>query len=328
MVTKDGEAPYDEDCDLLIDEDDTVLCDDNLAVEDEDPFAAVRAMELCKTSMGAKDWGVVSGKWVLADGTEPFSGIVQTFHLGHGILDGFGPSVTTQAGVRMFALSSGTARQPTDVGYKDVGGFPKGFTCAHPQGFPKESPACPGSLTGQPNDSAGLEIEILPPSNATGFSFDFKFYTYEWPNYVCSTFNDFFVALLMPFPSAPDRRQHRLRQDGQPRQREQRLHRGMRLRRQPAQPVPGGRQGLRLPPRRPRPDPDRLRLRRVRVLPGSRRHELAPHHRSHRAQGEKITVRWAVYDSGDGVLDTTTLIDNFKWIAAPGVTVGTDIVPE
>jgi hypothetical protein len=35
-----------------------------------------------------------------------------------------------------------------------------------------------------------------------------------------------------------------------------------------------------------------------------------------------------VYDSGDGVLDSTTLIDNFKWIAEAGVTVVTNPVPE
>ena len=38
------------------------------------------------------------------------------------------------------------------------------------------------------------------PSNATGFKFDFDFYTYEWPGFVCSTYNDFFVALLDPIP--------------------------------------------------------------------------------------------------------------------------------
>jgi hypothetical protein len=42
----------------------------------------------------------------------------------------------------------------------------------------------------------------------------------------------------------------------------------------------------------------------------------------------EVTIRWAVYDSGDGVLDTTTLIDNWKWIATPGITVGTDPVPK
>ena len=45
-------------------------------------------------------------------------------------------------------------------------------------------------------------------------------------------------------------------------------------------------------------------------------------------KGEVITMRFAVYDSGDGVLDTTTLIDNWRWIAKPGVVIGTDVVPQ
>ncbi len=34
-------------------------------------------------------------------------------------------------------------------------------------------------------------------------------------------------------------------------------------------------------------------------------------------------MRWAVYDSSDGILDTSTLVDNFQWIANAGVAVGT-----
>jgi hypothetical protein len=33
-------------------------------------------------------------------------------------------------------------------------------------------------------------------------------------------------------------------------------------------------------------------------------------------------------DSGDGVLDTTVLVDNFQWIAAAGTKVGTIVVPD
>jgi hypothetical protein len=41
------------------------------------------------------------------------------------------------------------------------------------------------------------------------------------------------------------------------------------------------------------------------------------------AKNSQIVIRWAVYDSSDGILDTTTLIDNWQWIATPGVTVVT-----
>lgn len=34
--------------------------------------------------------------------------------------------------------------------------------------------------------------------------------------------------------------------------------------------------------------------------------------------GKEITLRFAVWDSGDGILDSTTLIDDFKWSAEGG----------
>ena len=43
---------------------------------------------------------------------------------------------------------------------------------------------------------------------------------------------------------------------------------------------------------------------------------------------DQITLRFAVYDSSDGVLDTTTLIDNFRWIATPGTSVKTMPIPQ
>lgn len=30
--------------------------------------------------------------------------------------------------------------------------------------------------------------------------------------------------------------------------------------------------------------------------------------------GETITLRFTIYDSGDGLLDSSALIDNFRWI--------------
>ena len=103
----------------------------------------------------------------------------------------------------MLGLSSGTARQPTDPGYQGVNGYSSGVKSACPTGFPIESPSCSGAVSGNTaNDPAGLELKIRVPTNAKSFSFNFNFYTYEWPNYVCTTFNDFFVALLNPATNA------------------------------------------------------------------------------------------------------------------------------
>jgi hypothetical protein len=43
------------------------------------------------------------------------------------------------------------------------------------------------------------------------------------------------------------------------------------------------------------------------------------------AGGDTFTIRYAIWDTGDTAYDSTTLIDNFKWIANGGtVSVGTN----
>src|SRR5262249_43669789 len=42
----------------------------------------------------------------------------------------------------------------------------------------------------------------------------------------------------------------------------------------------------------------------------------------------EITIRWGIYDSGDGILDSTSLVDNWRWIAVPGQKVETLPVPK
>ena len=328
VATEPGGTAYDEDCDGQIDEDDSVLCDSDIAVNEMDPYSGAHAMELCKTSTGPQDWGVVSAKWTLADGSPPPVGMETEFHLGHGILTGFGPNVTTQKGVSMLALSSGTARQPTDPGYKDVSGFPKGYTCNQPIGFPKESPACPGVTTGLPNDSAGLQIEILPPSNATGFSFDFKFYTYEWPGFVCSTYNDFFIALLTPFPNGQNDGNIAFDKMGNPVSVNNAFIEVCGCPGNPPTPCSAGGKTFECP------------LGDIELLGTGFGFDVGGFGQDHGAtgwlrtnapienKGQKITLQFAVYDSSDGVLDTTTLIDNWRWLAQAGVTIGTDVIPK
>jgi hypothetical protein len=113
--------------------------------------------------------------------------------------------VKPQEGAKVLALSSGTARQPTDPGYDTPSGHDKYYTTGSPPGYPKESPACPDIITGEPHDSAGLRVVIKTPTNAKSLSFNLDFYTYEFPGYICDIYNDFFVAMLTPKPgNQPD----------------------------------------------------------------------------------------------------------------------------
>jgi hypothetical protein len=324
VVNKPDEPVYDENCNGVKDEVEPP-CDADIAVDDPDPLSAARAVELCKMSTGPGDWGVVSAEWVMADGSPPPPDVLTAFHLGHGILSGFGPNVSVRKGARMLGVSSGTARQMDDVGYQDVGGYDKQYTASHPQGFPKESPACPGTITGTPHDAAAVEITIRVPSNAHGFAFDFNFYTYEWPDYVCDQFNDFFVSIMSPIP--PNQQDGNISFDiqgnpvsvnnafievcgcdGNP----------------PASCFTGGKD---FP----------CALGNTELIGTGFGFDTAFY--DHGATswlttkapvdpGTEMTIRWGAYDSGDGALDSTALVDNWRWIAESGTTVGTIPVPQ
>lgn len=187
----------DEDCNGKAD-DTPVDCDGALALDGSDAMDGAKALGLCKLADGPR-WGVVSARWVTADGQPLVQ--VDPSGLGHGVLGGFGPKVKPQEGSKLLALSSGTARLPSDPGYQSVSGYDKGYSTAAPPGFPKDSPSCPDVVTGEPHDSAGLELVIKTPTNAKSLSFNLDFYTYEFPHYTCSEFNDFMVAMLSPKPS-------------------------------------------------------------------------------------------------------------------------------
>ncbi|MDI1451325.1 choice-of-anchor L domain-containing protein [Polyangium sp. 6x1] len=177
-------------------------CDDNLALDDADPYNAAKAIEICKTADGPNAWGLIEAKWTLPDGSAIPAGYEANYALGHGIYDTFGPNVPPRKGDRILGLSNGAARRPNDANYTSPsGGFAKGYTHAAPDGFPKPSPACPGVVSGQPYDGVALEVTLRAPNNALGFAFDFNYYTAEFPSFTCSTFNDSFVALLSPTPA-------------------------------------------------------------------------------------------------------------------------------
>lgn len=313
-ATADGGAPaaVDENCDKLIDNIEPP-CDVGLDIADAEPMSAARAVDLCHVAVGPKDWGLVSAKWVMADGTEPPPN--PNFHLGHGMLTAFGPNVKVQAGARMLGLSSGTARQPTDPGYKPVGGFNKGYLGNHPQGFPKESPACLGVKTGTPHDPTGVELVVRAPTNAHGFLFNFNFFTYEWPTYICKPYNDFFVALLSPTPMGQVDGYISFDTQGNPVSVNNAFVEVCGCANGPPC-IAGmksfscslGNSGL--------------------MGTGFQDHASTGwlFSKAPVEPGQVITMRWAVYDSADGIYDTTTLIDNWQWIAEAGTQVGTGVV--
>lgn len=298
----------DDDCDG-VEDNQLPACDGALALASDDPLDGVRAIDLCKISTGDKDWGVVAAKYVTPDGGAPPNA---NFPVGHGILNAFGPNVAPKKGAQFLGLSSGTARQPSDPGYMNVGGFNKNYTSGHPPGFPKESPACPGVVTGTPHDGAALEVQVRVPTNAYGFSFDFTFYTYEWPVFVCSTYNDFFVALLDPIPMG--------QADG---------NIAFDMQKNPVSvnnafvEVCGCQNG---PPCTAGGKQFTCSLGTNELVGTGFEGHAATSWLTTTAPvppGGVMTLRLGVYDSGDGVLDSSAILDNFRWEIDPNTKVET-----
>jgi hypothetical protein len=189
IVTADG-PPADEDCDGFVDV--ASACDDGIALTDTDPMNAARAIGLCKQAEG-NGWGVISAAYVRANGTPaPSPGA----HVG--ILPEFGPNVAPRSGSAMLGLSSGYARDANDPGACAGGSCGDLGMGTAPPGFPQDVPSCSGST--DINDDIGLELRVRAPSNVQSYSYEFKFHSIEFPEYVCTEFNDQYIALVQPPP--------------------------------------------------------------------------------------------------------------------------------
>jgi len=168
-------------------------CDAGLALADPDPVHGAAAIELCDVSDGSTE-GLVSAAYKTADLVHDLDEVGGL--LGVGLLDHFGANVVPRRGTRLLALSTGTARGPADPGYGGSS-FSKGYFHTPPPGFPADIPSCPTSA-GAVFDSAVLQLALVAPSWAHSFRFDFKYYTADYPDWVCTSFNDQFVALASP----------------------------------------------------------------------------------------------------------------------------------
>ena len=214
----------------------------------------------------------------------------------------------------MLALASGTARQPNDPGYEEVSGFDTDTTGITPTGFPKDSPACSGVETANDTNTfnpAALEVKIRVPTNAKSLKFKFDFYTSEFPSFVCSQYNDFFVALQDP-PS-PNAQSGNVSFDSQGNPVS--VNNGYLEVCSPQE--AGGKQF-----------PCKLG---TSELQGTGFDESAAtgwlETVSPVKPGSIVTLRFAVWDMGDAVLDSTVLIDDFQFSAEPATSSVTKPVP-
>ena len=152
------------------------------------------AMEICESATPADgEWGILSANLLRVDGT-PINALQAA------VLPDFGPTVPI-AGATLAGISNGTMRDTGDPGFTTSAGYlhngtaPAVYLAAHGGGVPAEDGCPAGDTPAEANDSVVLRLEIRAPSNARSFSYDFRYFTAEFPG-PCDQFNDVYLALL------------------------------------------------------------------------------------------------------------------------------------
>lgn len=281
-------------------------CDDALAIDDTDATSAAHAMGVCS--------GLVSAAWTMPDGSAPSA---SSFALGHGLLGGFG-ALTPREGTRMVAISTGTARGPTDPGFQSPVGLDKGYASTAPAGFPRDTAACGVPTSTSSFDGISLDLTLDVPAGANGFRFLVKYHSSEFPTYVCSAYDDQAVVLVSPAPSGAVSGDVTIDATGTPLSVNSSFVDVCTCAGGPPC-SPGGRtyacslgagelSGTGFDPSTSAATPW-LEVR----VPAT--------------AGSRVTVRIALWDSGDGLLDSTALVDGFRWITDAPASAGTRVLP-
>jgi len=185
------------------------------------------------------------------------------------------------------------------------GNPPPDFVAPHGGQLPATSPSCPNGNGA--NDSVVLDVELLVPTNANSFSFQFRFFSQEYWTYTCTQFNDFFVALLdstwTPGPGGtpiPDDKNISFDANGN--------YISVNSEQfftvcpsKPGYPCPDGEAGLQGTG--------------YTLGPGGGTVWLTT--TSPVVRGETIRLRFAIWDTSDMLLDSIVMLDNFQWSATP-----------
>lgn len=172
-------------------------CDDSLSPSgDAEDFA--RAMGVCQTAK-TDGYGFVSAEYTQGHGVTAAARGGQ-----HGILPKFGNVLKPREGKRLGVLSTGYAQEFNgQAGRSFVGAdesqpwdglFNPSGVGKVPSGFPKPAAGC--QLSNEVYDVVNLKLTLKAPPNASGIKFDFNFHSGEWPAFICSEFNDAFIAYL------------------------------------------------------------------------------------------------------------------------------------
>ncbi|MFW5740828.1 MAG: choice-of-anchor L domain-containing protein, partial [Myxococcota bacterium] len=209
----------------LFDTEDTVSCDTGIASNTSDPIEFAKAMGICRTTtesppLADKTWGLISAEIVQANGE------ALTYQNGKSVRGEFGDEIVPLEGQSLVVLSSGIAADANQTvpgpnggpginQSENQGATANISTCSDPRCIDDwfsaanpplkdanalpVAPNCGSGTAGTPsnaNDSVMLVLRMRAPTNARAFSFNAYFFSVEYAEYVCSSFNDQFIALV------------------------------------------------------------------------------------------------------------------------------------
>ncbi len=195
----------DDDCDGMVDNA-VPACNAGLATNSNVANDYAKAIDLCQFTienppLPQKKWGVISSNLHRGNG----AGVPNANS--RSIRDGFGTGgIVPQQSTRLAVFSTGAAADLTDVnpGYIDFqpgwdnatnSAAPNDWLTSNGGQFPN-APGCPGAGSNQAFNSIMLKVRVRVPTNAQSFSVKMYFLSAEWPEWTCTPYNDMFVALL------------------------------------------------------------------------------------------------------------------------------------
>ena len=109
----------------------------------------------------------------------------------------FGDQWTPRQGTKMIMLSSGAAKDTNDdAAYNPQPGTEFNTTNTHPLWSAPRCGAPTGGTAPAAEDMSELKVTLKVPQNAKGVSFQFNFFSAEYPEWVCTEYNDRFIAIL------------------------------------------------------------------------------------------------------------------------------------
>ncbi|MBP5590727.1 choice-of-anchor L domain-containing protein [bacterium] len=171
-------------------------CDSEIQQDSTDPYDYAKAIGICNTTTEDSDkWGLIS-----AEISTP-TGLSTDVHKGsNGLLSKLGDLIKPREGGLMLGLSSGKVTDPF-TGYTSLdnySGAPADWLEANDEKFPA-APVCEEGHSGTQGgvrNAVMLTMKIKAPKSARSFRFNIYFLTEEYPKWICSQYNDFFIALL------------------------------------------------------------------------------------------------------------------------------------